>query len=386
MVNNTLVRTNGRIIRRGTTPQEIARFDARVKQLDTIERNRVLNKEAARLSKEIRENNFGGSLQNFRTQIAEIRRVSPEVARRLSVNEQTITNELNNRIKSIETQISQSKSKELRFANKDNKSGERGEQAKQRGLKEGLNRLKKGELLTTKGIESFATKLKNIEKKKVRDKERRKKTQLKTTPVKPDTKFTITSKFFKPSTQLLEIESNRVLKLSGQKRKEKLLQLQKDFGKSTATAIFELASLKRDNKIFTIKDLEKISKSLEKRKASLTTGDTNTFKLSVNTLLRNQKKTTFKGDFKALPETAPLSKFNLELKRLKSFNEKNKKEITKQTQLPVFKQGSSSNLKNKVLTGQTLTPQEQKRFIQLKKLESKQLEAAQKRLLIAVIK
>jgi len=183
----------------------------------------------------------------------------------------------------------------------------------------------------------------------------------------------------------LNSQSDKYLKAKGSERKKIQQNLIKSYGKDTLSKVIEVANLKRDSKKFTIQDIQKIGAKLQKRTSRVTVSEVPIFKLQVNTLLKEQKKSTIKGNFKPLPLTASLPKYTKELKRLNKFNEDIKKKITevKKIDLKQFKPGTFENIENKLLTKQTVTPKEKQVYLAQisksnKNLTTKQLNLGKK--------
>ena len=171
-------RVNGRLVRDTsqspqTTQQKIQakRSNLRAQQI----RQQQINAEAQRIDKELLNNNFGGSIQEFNKQYNSIKSANPEVAAQLKFNPKTIQQELNKRITSIESDILKSKRREDKFDDRDDKPNEEGERARQQGLTKGLNRLKQGEFLTVGNINKFASDLRSNARKEQKAKDRQKK-------------------------------------------------------------------------------------------------------------------------------------------------------------------------------------------------------------------
>lgn len=194
-----------------------------------------------------------------------------------------------------------------------------------------------------------------------------------------------TIKFITNPEVFLNSQSDKYLNANSLERKNIQQNLIKDYGKDTLSKVLEVANLKRDSKKFSLQDIKKIGEKLENRTSRITVSEAPLFKLQVNTLLKEQNKSTIKGDFKPLPLTASINEYSKELKRLNKFNEDIKKKITevKKIDLEQFKSGTFENIENKLLTKQTVTSKEKQLYLAQisksnKELTTKQLNLGKK--------
>jgi len=380
MVNNTrtkfLTREQRINIQRGNSTSEdpfqtkTKRLDAR--QRESLRQNRVtVDKAAKDNDNKFNNNNFGGSLSNFKRQYNSI---DPVIRRRMKVNPTFVEREINNRIKTIENRVKTVK-KQVK-----NTSGDRKNEFKSelKALNKVVNRLERGELITVQQGLSFG--------RSARQKEKVESEQLSNFN-KPATTRAV--KIVVDEARFIENLGNKILKSKDRRKTRE--DLTKEFGLNVYNAANNYASLKRDSKKFGIEDVQAITKGLTKKDKERTTsgatvGGTAVFKLTVNALLKDQKQNaTIKGNFKPLPLTASLNEYNKELVRLQDFNKKVIDSLKTPIKLKEFKTGTIENVRNKALTGQTLTPAEKSLYLadigaQNKKLTKKQLNLAKKTL------
>lgn len=125
---------------------------------------------------------------------AELNKVPVEVRKYMTFNIEIVKSDLRNRISTIENDLIRSQKKEDKYDRKDNRAGEKGERARQKGLNEGLNRLKGGELLSVGSIEKFASDLRGQARSKERARERRREEKKKLEKKVSKTQFTIKTK------------------------------------------------------------------------------------------------------------------------------------------------------------------------------------------------
>jgi len=359
MVNNTrtkfLTRQQRLNIKRGTTVTEdpfqtkTKRLDAR--QRESLRQNRIKVDEAAKDNdNKFNNNNFGGSLSNFKKQYNTI---DPVIRRRMKVNPTFVEREIKKRINEVEDRI-----ETVRKQIKNRKGSEKREfKAELQGLEERRNELKKGNLLSVQEIRSFARDLrKQTEKQQKLSAFNQKATKVIVPEIVNEARF-------------LEGQADKYTRLKGIERINYMNDIKKQYGNDVFNSINQVANLKQDSKTFNINDLNKIASELEqrnknKKSSRVTVGDIATFKLTVNTLLDEQRKNaTIKGDFKPLPLTEPLSKYNTELKRLQVFNKNVIDNIQKPLVLKQFKPETIENARNKALTGQTMTNAEKSLYL-----------------------
>ncbi len=94
-----------------------------------------------------------GTIQEIESEFAKI---DPNVKQFMTYSVSIAKQDLNNRIKQIESDIITSREKERKYKKDKNKVNRKGERARQSGLSQGLDRLRKGELLTTLAINNYA--------------------------------------------------------------------------------------------------------------------------------------------------------------------------------------------------------------------------------------
>jgi len=98
----------------------------------------------------------------------EINSIDPTVRKYMSFNIQSLKQKQLQNINNIQSSITKSRAKEIRYDDKGDKGREQGEIARQKGLSQGLTRLKQGELLTVDDITNFAAQLRSAARSKVK--------------------------------------------------------------------------------------------------------------------------------------------------------------------------------------------------------------------------
>jgi hypothetical protein len=147
---------------------QMRRLEAIQKKRGVVITRQDITREANRIDQELSNINFGGTIQNFDKQFNQIKKVSPQVASKLKVNPQTVRNNLNNRINQIKSDINQSNINERKNKQKGRTANVSKERARQKGLRQGLQRLMSGELVKVKDIRTFANQLGAAAKKQIK--------------------------------------------------------------------------------------------------------------------------------------------------------------------------------------------------------------------------
>ena len=160
--------------------QQLERLKQRVQLRQAEEaRVRTLKAEAVRLDSEIKRFNYLGSVSNFQNQY---KTIPEEIRKYMTVNPNSAKSELNNRIKQIELLIQKAREKEIRYDKAGDRPKEDQYRAEQKGYREGLARLRAGELLKVSEIDRYADDLGDaarIRRKAKQEKKKAKKALLK---------------------------------------------------------------------------------------------------------------------------------------------------------------------------------------------------------------
>lgn len=348
-----------------------------------IERKVNLNKDAKDIETQLKQG-AGGSVQEQNNFIAKL---DPNIRRRIKFNP---NQEQQKRIDAIEKRLNIVKQDIINYDTEgDNSEGstkdkykakEAGAKTEAQILEKYLGDLKSGKIIETSELLTYAKAVgKNTEKEKeVKYSNRRTQQE-----VRKITKSNSSVKMITNPEKWLDFQSDKIL--NSNNRRQLREQIVSEYGNNAFNAANELANQKRDYKTITKSDLDKIYKKLEDKTIAVDNSTSATvFKASVNNALAYEFE-------QPLPLSASLDKYNERLKKLEEDIKNNEtklrssivKNITTQTanfSNKSFKELTNkekSILQNKFLTGQSVTPKEQKLQEELIKEQNKKLTKSQ---------
>jgi len=150
-----LVRVGGRIIRKPRSLRDQARFDSLVRSRGGLAGEQSLRKEAIRLDQEFRTVTAG----NINDLKESLESIPKDIRRFMTVTIDGIDNRQKERITDIEQAIVKGSKERRIFDDRDDTAKFKGAVAKVRGLMNGLERLKKGEIVSVDSIKAVAKEL-----------------------------------------------------------------------------------------------------------------------------------------------------------------------------------------------------------------------------------
>ena len=254
----------------------------------------------------------------------------------------------------------------------------------QQEIKSILSKVEKGEVFDKKQIESYLSDVYSYNRKKKLNKLR--KNEVIETPLKSSNVQTYTS-IVNPNA-FYNDQSNKLLNAKDRKKFQQ--EFTSEYGFDRYTEVVNIANKKRDDANYKISDLRAIENKIrEKEKSSGTriVGDKSLSDLSTRVLVKEYNKNLLTSSKIKVPTlSARPEEYAKAREELQKKNKELQKNINRIVENTKYSKTQAENLRNKVLTGQSIKPNERDIYLALVIQDNKDLTQAQKNLFINGLK